>query len=111
MRWLASHLSDRANFEGGERCEKSWDQGEKIREAVRLGSQDHDPQGPARDLLFLWEALVNGDERIEKPVHGVEELTVVEVAPAHFGSGPNFMVRQALAKTVRHAGIEEHSHR
>jgi len=86
-------------------------QGEKIREAVRPSSQHHDPQGPVRDVLLLREALVNGDERIEEPVHGVEELAVVEVTPTHFGRGPNFVARQALAKTLRHAGIEEHSHR
>jgi hypothetical protein len=110
MRWLASHLFDRADFEGGERGEKVRDQGQKIREAVRFGAQDHDAQGPVCDVLLLWEALVDGDERVEEPVHGVEKLTVVEVAPTHFGRGPNLVARQALAKTLRNAGIQEYSH-
>jgi hypothetical protein len=62
-------------------------------------------------VLLAWKAFVDGNEGVESALHGVQEVTVVEVAPAHFGRGSDFVAWQALAKPLWHTGIKEHSHR
>src|ERR1700687_617347 len=115
MRWLASHLAHCTRVEGRERCEKLRNQREKIREAIRFCAEHHNSEGPVLDELLLWKPLVDRDQCVERSFmassrHGVEQITVVEIAPAHFGSGPNLVARQAPARTLRDARIEEHSH-
>jgi hypothetical protein len=41
----------------------------------------------------LWKTIVNRDERVEAPSHGIEEVAIVEVTPAHFGSHPDLVSR------------------
>jgi len=47
-----------------------------------------------------------------KPVGAIdfEEVTVVEVAPAHLRRGANIVAQEAFSKAFRDARIEEHAH-
>jgi hypothetical protein len=61
--------------------------------------------------LLLRKALVHGDQDIELARHGVEEIAVIEIAPAHLGGRADLMTGEAVAKPPRDTGVEENPHR
>src|SRR3954468_12779769 len=94
---IARYLFHCTGLQVREDREESGDQPKKIRKAVRLRAENDNSQGPAHDVLLVWNAFVDGDECVEATVHGIQEVTVVEVAPAHLGGGSDLVTWQALA--------------
>ena len=59
---------------------------------------------------MVSDALIDSDQDIEAPCHGIEEISVVQVRPTHFRSRKYFMLGKALAQSSRHTGVEQDSH-
>ena len=44
-------------------------------------------------------------------VHGIQKVTIIEVAPAHLGRGSDLVAGQTLADPPWHTRVKENSHR
>jgi hypothetical protein len=102
-----AHLLNLSWAQLGQRSLQGRYQNEKLREPVGLGTKDDDAEGPAGDPLLLGQAPVDRDESIEPIPHCVEQGTVGEVSPAHFGGSPHFVAGERPTESARHAGIEQ----
>lgn len=61
-------------------------------------------------MLLLPKARVDGDQSVEEARHRVQQVPVVEVPPAHLGSGSDLVCRQTSPETSRNARVEKDSH-
>ena len=62
------------------------------------------------ESLLLWDTLIDRNQDIEAPSHQVEQRSIIEISPTHFGSRSDFMSRQLAPKTPWYAAIEKDTH-
>jgi len=55
------------------------------------GGQDNNGQPSPLQVLLIPETLIGGDQGVELPFRGSEQLTVLEIRPAHFERGGNLV--------------------
>jgi hypothetical protein len=63
----------------------------QVHQAVCFRSQDDYGQRSIADTLLFRETFVHGNEHVEMLCHRIKKRTVIEIRPAYFRRGPNFV--------------------
>src|SRR5436189_5536525 len=76
---------------------------------VGCGKNENCQPSPLQ-VLLIPEILVRGDQGVELPFSGGEQLTVLDVGPSHFERGSNLVWGETAAERHRRALIEKDLH-
>lgn len=55
-----------------------------------MGPEHENRERAGLEILLIRKILIDGDERIEASLHGLEKRAVIQVAPTHLGGVPDF---------------------
>ncbi|MDQ2694341.1 MAG: hypothetical protein M3Z21_02990 [Pseudomonadota bacterium] len=89
---------------------KRRDKGEKIGQTICLGPKHDNSKRPVVKLLLFRKVLVNRDQDIEAPSHGVKQKAIIKITPTHFRGCSYLVGRQFLGKTSWHTTIKKNPH-
>ena len=87
----APYDNDRARLERRKLTQGFRDKRCKIDQPVGLGPQNYDAETSIGDVLLVRYPAVGGYECVELVRHRIQQVTIVEVAPAHVLSGTHGM--------------------
>jgi hypothetical protein len=107
---LASQFADLTRTKFFDCKAKCRDKGKKIGQTVCLGPKNNNSERPIVKPLLFRQTLVNCDQDIEAPGHGIQQGTIIKITPTHLWGCLNLVHRQFLGKASRHATIKKNSH-